>query len=180
MSLTRRSGGAPGRGEAPVSSAISRKVRPEGRLKNSDSLMPAGPRPRRAGALELRPAAEAELLDDVVFFFGQGDGVIEAERSERRVPDQTHADRRARLGGIGGARTVEGVAAVTAQGIRENRERKGLRPRVIPDVAGVGEGGELDAEILGDTGNRRLHLEGRAPEHGSPHVVAGVVSRAQV
>src|ERR1700755_2369608 len=43
--------------------------------------------------LERRSAAELELLDAVVLPLGDRHGVVEAQRSEWRCPDEAHADR---------------------------------------------------------------------------------------
>src|SRR5262249_20372366 len=52
------------------------------------------------GGLEFRPATEAELLHPVVRLLGQGDRIVEPERSERRVPNQSDADRRTNMHSI--------------------------------------------------------------------------------
>ncbi len=39
---------------------------------------------------EFRTAAEAELLDPVVGFLREREGIIEAQRPERGFPNQTH------------------------------------------------------------------------------------------
>src|SRR6266536_4302902 len=176
-SLTRRSSGAPSRGEAPVSSAMSRNVRPDGRRKNSGSLMrPAG---RARPALEFRPAAEAERLGAVVAFLGQGEGVIDPERAERRIPDQAYADGGARLERVGGSGAIARVPAVPAQRVRKNRGRKDLRAAVIPHTADVRERRDFQPDIFREIRDRGLQLEAGAPEIRATDVVTGG-SRGQV
>src|ERR1700744_598741 len=46
-------------------------------------------------ALERSSAAELELLHDVILTLGDRDRVVEAQRSERRGPDQADTDRAA-------------------------------------------------------------------------------------
>src|ERR1700733_13280141 len=46
-----------------------------------------------AQRLEAGAAAKLELLYDVVLTLGDRDRVVEAERTERRLPDQDHPDR---------------------------------------------------------------------------------------
>ena len=43
--------------------------------------------------LEFRAAAEAELLDPIVALFHKRERIVEAQRTERRIPDQADADR---------------------------------------------------------------------------------------
>src|SRR5258708_27559951 len=92
----RRSRSAPGLGFAPVRAAISRTLSPLPRLKKKGSVMPmpiAAPQARS----EFRPSAEAELLDPVVGFLREREGIIEAQRPERGFPNQTHTDRAANV-----------------------------------------------------------------------------------
>src|SRR5260370_37996689 len=92
----RRSRSAPGLGLAPVRAAISRTLSPLPRLKKKGSVMPmpiAAPQARS----EFRTAAEAELLDPVVGFLREREGIIEAQRPERGFPNQTHTDRAANV-----------------------------------------------------------------------------------
>src|SRR5262249_13952489 len=49
--------------------------------------------------LELGAPAEAELLHDVVALFGERDRVVEPQRAERRIPDESGADRGAEVKG---------------------------------------------------------------------------------
>src|ERR1700712_2890077 len=53
-----------------------------------------------AARLEFRAAAEAELLNSIVTLLHQRERVVEAQRTEWRVPDQTDADRGADRAGI--------------------------------------------------------------------------------
>src|SRR6266849_703462 len=53
-----------------------------------------------AARLEFRAAAEAELLDPIVTLLGKRERIVEAQRTERRVPDQADADRGADGAGI--------------------------------------------------------------------------------
>src|SRR5262249_60127917 len=69
-------------------------------------------------ALKFRAAAEAERLGAVVAFLGQREGVIDAKRTERRIPEQAHSDRRARLERVRGPGAIAGISAVPAQRIR--------------------------------------------------------------
>src|SRR5258708_15420905 len=50
--------------------------------------------------LELRSAAKPELLNPVEILLQERDRIVEAQRSERRIPDQTDADGRPRRRGI--------------------------------------------------------------------------------
>src|ERR1043166_2701906 len=103
----------------------------------------------RAGAqLKLRPAAEPELLDDVVTLFGKRDRVVEPQRTERRVPDQAGADR-----GTEVPRAGIGELDRLAEELREHR-----RAGVVPHVADVGERGNPQADVLGQVRDRGLQF----------------------
>src|SRR5436190_18056979 len=59
----------------------------------SDGTRP-GPTPIRDSE---SPGAEAQALGDVVIRLAERDGVVDVQRSKRRIPDQAGADRRANL-----------------------------------------------------------------------------------
>src|SRR6185437_3177940 len=161
--MRRPSSGAAG-AAAPVNAAISANVRPCACLWNSGSLMPSLPCRHARPRSELGAAAEAEELRTIVARLGQGVGKIETQRPERRVPDQAHADRRS-------DRLVVGDLELFA----------GDRPRrlalIIPQRAGVGESGDLDADFLRQEVQRRLRLEARAPIHGAAEGIVGAARR---
>src|SRR6266478_905508 len=126
----RRSRSAPGLGLAPVRAAISRTLSPLPRLKKKGSVMPmpiAAPQARS----EFRTAAEAELLDPVVGFLREREGIIEAQRPERGFPNQTHTDRAANVHSvvdrtrhrIGDAR-AKGRTDITRDDLASRRERR--------------------------------------------------------
>src|SRR3974377_19515 len=84
---TRRGGGHPVRGPTPASG------RPAAGRKNPGSLMPTMPCRQASSTSELCAAAEAEELGSVVRLFGHRVSEVEAQRTRRRIPDQTHTDR---------------------------------------------------------------------------------------
>src|SRR3974390_1873683 len=82
-----------GGGVTPVKAAISASVRPCACRKNTGSLMPTMPCRQASSTSELCAAAEAEELGSVVRLFGHRVSEVEAQRTERRIQDQTHTDR---------------------------------------------------------------------------------------
>src|SRR5664279_4455728 len=138
---------------APVKAAISASVRPRVCRWNTGSLMPPVPcRPARSRS-ELRAAAEAEELRLVVACLGQRVGKIKPQRPEWGIPDQAHADRRANRLVIGDLQRFAGHGP-------------GGRALIIPQRAGVGKGGDPDANLLGQEVERSLRLDAGAPIHG--------------
>src|SRR5438034_586432 len=140
-------------------------------------------RERQTKSSKPRAGAEAEALGHVVALLDQRYRVIDAERSERRIPDQAGAGGDARLRGIRRPVAVARVAALAAQAARKNRRRKGRRSLVAPHVAGVDEHRGPEARILGNAGDRRLQLGGRARETRAADVVVagsrGEIPRAE-
>ena len=59
--------------------------------------------------LEFRPAAKAELLNPIVTLLHERERIIEAQRTERRVPDQADADRGPDRGRVSPACSVSPV-----------------------------------------------------------------------
>src|SRR5215467_11968898 len=103
MLVMRRFNGAPARAVAPVRFTISAKVKPAGRSKNSSSAIPPVPSTGPDQWSEFRAAAKHELLNYVVVLFRERERIVDAKRSKRRIPHQTHANRRSWHFGIGGA-----------------------------------------------------------------------------
>src|SRR5258708_29423306 len=98
---------APFATSAPVKAAISPSASGVSARENTASLMylstpRARPSPKRHSS-EIRPAAEAEELGLVVRLLGERLREIEADRAERRGPDQAHASRGADRTGVGNA-----------------------------------------------------------------------------
>src|SRR5580692_3828908 len=113
-------------------------------------MSPAPFHPSRSGLQsnsELSPAAEHELLRDVKLALRDRDRVIEAQRSERRGPDQTHADRRPDDVGI-----VVDHSAITELSVDQPIDVPGggplRRPLVVPQSSGVGVNSTLKTDIL--------------------------------
>src|SRR5215471_13694398 len=163
----RRSRSAPGRGVAPVRAAISRTLSPRPRLKKKGSVMPVPIMAPQAGS-EFRPAAEAELLHPVVGFLAERECIIEPQRPEWGFPNYSHTHRAAHMHGVvhrtrrrvGDART-EGRTETTRDDLAGRGECR--RALIIPERAGVGEGGNLDPRILGQEIERRPELKTSAP-----------------
>src|SRR3974390_1541152 len=92
-STIRRASIGAGCGVPPVKAAISVSVRPYACRENNGSLMPTMPCHEASSTSELCAAAEAEELGSVVRLFGQRVSEVEAQRTERRIPDQTQTHR---------------------------------------------------------------------------------------
>src|SRR5262249_37090785 len=92
--VIRRPRSACGWGSAPVRAAIPPTVRADA-VKNTGPLMPPGSPPTRRTPAGPGSTTEAEQLRVVPRLLGQRVGQIEAQRTERRIPDQAHADGRA-------------------------------------------------------------------------------------
>src|SRR6187401_2090896 len=98
--------------------------------------------PWRAG-LESRAAAEAELLHAIVRILGERERVIDADRTERRVPDDARSDRGADQHVV----RVDAGERIDRGDLRSGRgEEAGTG--VIPDGAGVGEDSDSQSEVL--------------------------------
>src|SRR5262249_21465358 len=131
------------------------------------SVMPVPIMAPQAGA-EFRPAAEAELLYAVVGVLAERECIIESQRPEWGFPNYSHAHRAAHMHGVvhrtrhrvGDART-EGRTETTRDDLAGRGECR--RTGIIPERAGIGEGGNLDPRILGQEVERRLQLETGAP-----------------
>src|SRR5262245_28029881 len=91
--LMRRSRSAPSRASPPTRAAISRSESPLLRLKKKGALMPPCPWRWRVTRSECRPAAKPEELLPIVFLLQERYREVEADRSERRRPEQASADR---------------------------------------------------------------------------------------
>src|SRR5262249_17238836 len=162
-----RSRSLPGRGAAPVRAAISRTLSPRPRLKKKGSVMPVPIMAPQAGA-EFRPAAEAELLHPVVGVLGERECIIEPQRPQWGFPNYSHAHPAERMHGlfhqtrrrVGDARTARRTES-TRDALAGGGECR--RAGIIPERAGIGEGGNLDPRILGQKVERRLQLETGAP-----------------
>src|SRR5260221_107000 len=75
--------------------------------------------------LELGSAAKPELLNPVEILLQERDRIVEAQRSERRIPDQADADGRPWRSGIGGRK-------------RFSRDVPRRRALVVPERSDVG------------------------------------------
>src|SRR5262249_23642143 len=118
----------------------------------------AGP-PPAGNRSERRAAAEAEELRLVVGLLGDRLGEVEADRTERRAPDQAHAGRRADAAGIGQA-DVDWVCSRSfrpsccswtemVHTIIGRIKASEIDPSFIaPQRAGIGEDCGLDAELF--------------------------------
>src|ERR1700676_4459868 len=124
--------------------------------------------------LERGAAAELELLHAVKLTFGKRDGIVEAQRTERRGPDQADADRAAdrvasiilqsqtgsRVGRIVGGTNAAGRVDFAGQGpVR--------RPLVVIQAAGIGIDRALQAHSLRQEPERHLQLHRGAPIFGA-------------
>src|ERR1700686_5069285 len=81
-------------------------------------------------ALERCAAAELELLHAVELTLGERDGIVEAQRTERRGPDQADADR--------AADRVAGIILQSQTGSRVRRIVGGRSTAGLVDFAGQG------------------------------------------
>src|SRR5277367_5275598 len=127
-----------------------------------------------AQRLEAGAAAKLELLYDVVFTLGNRDCVVEAERAERRLPDQADTDRRAHnvtriilqaqtgawRGGV--SRTVVGWRNTAGQ-IDFTRGSPISRPLVVAQPASIRIHGTLQANFLWQEPERHLKFQRSAP-----------------
>src|SRR5665647_120340 len=89
LTIRRACAGAAG-SVAPAKVAISSKARPLLCRRNTGSLIPPVPCRQPRPRSEPRAAAEAEDLRAVVALLRHGVGEIEAQRTERSIPDQAH------------------------------------------------------------------------------------------
>src|SRR3954447_4190670 len=90
--LMRRSRSAPSRGSPATREAISRSESPPFRLKKKGALMPPCPWRWRATRSERCPAAKPEELLPIVLLFQERYREVEADRPERRGPQDARAD----------------------------------------------------------------------------------------
>src|SRR3569833_120323 len=130
-----------------------------------------GPCPARL-RLELRAAAEPEHLRAVAGLAAlravftvllQRISEVEAQRSERRIPEQTDTDRGAGL-----------ADAVETRRHRFTGHVPRRRTLIAPDVTRIGEGRDLDADFLRQEVQRRLEFDAGAPEvRAAKRVVVG-------
>src|SRR5260370_24974793 len=146
MPVMRRSRSTPGLGLAPARPAISRTLSPFPRVKKKGSFMPvpmAAPQARS----EFRTAAEAELLDPVVGFLREPEGITQAQRPERGFPNQTHTDRAAH---------VHCIVDRTRHRIGEVLGAKGRTDITRDDLAsgGGGRSAPLNSQRAGHRGRR--------------------------
>src|ERR1700754_233965 len=120
---------------------------------------------------ERGPAAELELLNDVVLTLRKRDRVIEAKRTERRRPDQTDTDRGADEIGI-----VEHHSAVAANTIDEAVDFTCGgplgRPLIVPKRSGIGINRALETNFLGQEPERHLQFGRRTPILGAAERIA--------
>src|SRR6185312_9796463 len=164
MPLIRREANAVDGASAPACSAISASVRPRDCRRKTGSLI-AHQRPCRQPRSGSEPGAAAEpedlrlvehliAADPGLAVLGDRIGEVEAQWSERRIPEQ--ADAR------GGADIAELVEA-DLHGLTRHVPRR--RSLVAPQRSGIDEGGELDADLFRQKVERRLRFEARAPVH---------------
>src|ERR1700677_4046279 len=120
-----------------------------------------------ARRLEAGAAAKLELLYDVVLTLGDRDRVVEAERAERRLPDQADTDRGAHnvariilqaQTGAGRGRVSRTIVRRrnTARLIDFTRERPVGRPLVITQPACIRIDGSLQTNFLRQEPERHL------------------------
>src|SRR4029077_13328308 len=116
--------------------------------------------------LESRTAAELELLDPVELPLGEGNGIVEAQRTEWRGPDQTDTDRGAddiaaiidqTSTGAGIGRNDARQGRLYAVRVGGRRDFAGVGPRrrslVVPEITSVG----IDRAL-------KTHFPGQEPE----------------
>ena len=105
------------------------------------------------------------MLDSIVTLLHQRERIVEAQRTERRVPDQAEADRGADRAGIRGGRE------------RFTGHVKGGRTFVVHKRANVRENRAFEAGILGQEGERRLRLKAGAPvQRAAQRILVGAGS----
>src|SRR6185503_34964 len=141
MPVTRRAANASGGASAPASSAISASVRPRDCRRKTGSLIAhqcpcRQPRPgSESGAAaepeDLRLVAHLISADSGLAVLGERIGEVEAQRSERGIPEQADARGRADV-----AKLVE------ADLHRLTGYVPSRRPLVAPHRAGIDEGRE--------------------------------------
>src|SRR5215207_5959491 len=206
MSTTAAAGSAPSGSGAPASSANSRSGSegPRGK-KTGSTIRPrmrrrAIPAPRRSQKrLEARAAGEAERLQLVLadatlrdrvegaFVLAQGEGVVEPDRAERRLPQDAGTHRRAdnplvvhthALGLDKYAADANAIHDAVDNAVAVQVEGTGAL--VAKQRSGVGKDGTLQAEVARQAPNRELHLERRADVRGSADGVTAVVQGRDV
>src|SRR3569832_314495 len=164
MPVTRRAANASDVASAPASSAISASVRPRDCRRKTGSLI-AHQRPCRQPRPGSEPGAAAEPEDlrlvahlvsakPGLAVLGERIGEVEAQRSERRIPEQADARSRADI-----AKLVE----ADLYGLTRHVPRRGAL--IAPQRARIDEGRELDADLLRQEVKRRLRFQAGAPEH---------------
>src|ERR1700727_2260250 len=121
-------------------------------------MSPAPFHPSRSGPRsdsELSPAAEHELLHDVILALRDRDRVIEAQRSERRGPDQADTGRGADDIGI-----VKDHSAITEMSVDHSVDFAGSGPLrrslIIPQCPGVRVDTPLQTDVLWQEPERPL------------------------
>src|SRR5215207_3673924 len=205
MSTTAAAGSAPSGRAAPASSASSRSGSegPRGK-KTGSTIRPrmrrrAIPAPRRSQRLEARAAGEAKRLQLVLadatlrdrvegaFVLAQGEGVVEPDRAERRLPEDAGTNRRAdnllvvhthALGLDKYAADANAIHDAVDNAVAVQVEGTGAL--VAKQRSGVGKDGTLQAEVARQAPNRELHLERRADVRGSADGVTAVVQGRDV
>src|SRR5262249_34073597 len=124
-------------------------------------------------ALERSAAAEFELLHAVKLTLGEGHRIVEAQRTERRGPDETDTDRTAnavlfpkrqaqagsRVGRSDRPRRATWRSDSVVEAVDFVRQGPTSRSLVIPQVAGVSIDRALQADFLGQEPERHLQFD---------------------
>src|ERR1700722_13841404 len=106
---------------------------------------------------ELSPAAEHELLHDVIFALRDRDRVVEAQRSKRGRPDYTYAGRGADDIGI-----IVDHSAVTEVSVDHTVDFAGGGPLrwslIVPQRTSIGVNSPLQTDLLREEPERNLQF----------------------
>src|SRR5262249_44735944 len=134
------------------------------------------PRARSRPRSEFRAAAERKELRAVIRLLEERICEIEAQRAERRVPDQARSGRGAH------GRAVGELHATLAEEWSHRRlhdpidfaGRGGLRlAPIAPDRSGIDEDSAAEAAVFRQEVERILEFEAGAPKHRAADIVVG-------